>query len=46
MLLWRHRVEIGCSTEANYDPVKVGWKYTELKAPPGPAVHPHERRKV
>ena len=34
------------TTEANYDPVKVGWKYTELKAPPGPAVHPHERRKV
>jgi RoxA-like, cytochrome c-like len=32
--------------EADYDPVKVGWKYTELKAPPDGDLHPHERRKI
>jgi Cytochrome c len=32
--------------EKDYDPVKVGWKYTELTAPPDPKLHPHDRRKV
>ena len=26
--------------------MKVGWKYTELTAPPAEKLHPHERRKV
>jgi mono/diheme cytochrome c family protein len=32
--------------EGDYDPVKVGWKYTELSAAPDPKAHPHEKRKV
>ena len=32
--------------EADYDKVKVGWKVTEMAAPPGPDVPPFERRKV
>ena len=32
--------------EADYDPVKVGWKYTELSSPPDPKAHPHERRRI
>lgn len=32
--------------EKDYDPVKVGWKYTELTASPDPKLHPHERRKI
>jgi hypothetical protein len=32
--------------EADYDPVRVGWKYTELAAPPSEKLHPHELRKV
>jgi hypothetical protein len=32
--------------ETEYDAVKVGWKYTELAAPPNPRTHPFERRKV
>lgn len=30
----------------DYDPVKVGWKVTELRSPPGPGVPAIERRKV
>jgi len=32
--------------EADYDAVKVGWKYVELKAGPDMKTHPHEKRKV
>jgi hypothetical protein len=32
--------------EADYDPVKVGWKYTELTTPPDGRLPPHERRKI
>ncbi len=32
--------------EADYDRDRVGWKVTELPAPPGPDVPPFERRKV
>jgi mono/diheme cytochrome c family protein len=31
--------------EVDYDPVKVGWKYTEVPAPPSERQHPHLRRK-
>jgi RoxA-like, cytochrome c-like len=34
------------TAEADYDPTRVGWKYTELKQPPAADAHPHERRKV
>jgi Cytochrome c len=30
----------------DYDPVKVGWKYTELTIPPDEKMHPHELRKI
>jgi mono/diheme cytochrome c family protein len=30
----------------NYDPVKLGWKVTVLKEPPGPGTSAFERRKV
>jgi hypothetical protein len=32
--------------EADYDPVKVGWKYQELSGPPPGKLHPHEERKI
>lgn len=32
--------------EADYDKLNVGWKVTELSAPPGPGVSGYERRKV
>jgi RoxA-like, cytochrome c-like len=34
------------TSEKDYDPVKVGWKYTELSAPPDGKLHPHEQRKI
>lgn len=30
----------------DYDEVRVGWKYTELKEPPSGNLHPHEARKI
>ena len=33
-------------TLEDYDRDRVGWKVTELAAPPGPDVPPFERRKV
>jgi mono/diheme cytochrome c family protein len=32
--------------EVDFDSVRVGWKYTEVSAPPSEKLHPHERRKV
>jgi Cytochrome c len=32
--------------EADYDPVKVGWKYTEISGLPGGRANPHEERKI
>jgi mono/diheme cytochrome c family protein len=32
--------------EADYDSKRVGWKYTELNAPPSEKLHPHAARKI
>src|SRR6185295_4806187 len=32
--------------DVDYDPVKLGWKFSELKAPPEGTIPPIERRKI
>ena len=34
------------TNEEDYDSVKVGWKYTEMKGMPDGKLHPHEARKI